>query len=166
MTFLKNGRNKAPLDRVPSLVKALGVDPAYLMRLALDQAVGRQQRRRSPTSSGRRPPKTSAAGCKSCVTRRTTPTRGSRHGRGQHFAVFREMSVEEFDTVFTLPTARAGLRDHLTKNEQIWIEFVRVISGGRDPKIPPNRVRALRHLLDAGLGAEDRRVSRLPGRCD
>jgi len=40
MTFLKNGRNKVPLDRVPSLAKALEGDPAYLMRLALDQAVG------------------------------------------------------------------------------------------------------------------------------
>ena len=40
MTFLKNGRNKVPLDRVPSLAKALEVDPAYLMRLALDQSVG------------------------------------------------------------------------------------------------------------------------------
>ncbi len=40
MTFLKNGRNKVPLDRVPSLAKALGVDPAMLLRLALDQAVG------------------------------------------------------------------------------------------------------------------------------
>ena len=40
ITFLKNGRNKVPLDRVPSLAKALEVDPAYLMRLALDQAVG------------------------------------------------------------------------------------------------------------------------------
>lgn len=40
MTFLKNGRNKVPLDRVPSLARALEVDPAYLMRLALEQAVG------------------------------------------------------------------------------------------------------------------------------
>ena len=40
MTHLKNGRNKVPLDRVPALAKALEVDPAYLMRLALDQAVG------------------------------------------------------------------------------------------------------------------------------
>lgn len=40
MTFLKNGRNKVSLDRVPSLAKALEVDPAMLMRLALDQAVG------------------------------------------------------------------------------------------------------------------------------
>jgi len=40
MNFLKNGRNKVPLDRVPSLAVALEVDPAYLMRLALDQAVG------------------------------------------------------------------------------------------------------------------------------
>ncbi|TVS05506.1 MAG: XRE family transcriptional regulator [Rhodobacteraceae bacterium] len=40
MTFLKNGRHKVPLDRVPSLAKALEVDPAMLMRLARDQAVG------------------------------------------------------------------------------------------------------------------------------
>jgi transcriptional regulator with XRE-family HTH domain len=40
MTFLKNGKNKVPLDRMPSLASALEVDPAYLMRLALDQAVG------------------------------------------------------------------------------------------------------------------------------
>lgn len=41
MTFLKNGRNKVPLDRVPLLAKALEVDPAYLMRLALDQSIGK-----------------------------------------------------------------------------------------------------------------------------
>jgi hypothetical protein len=40
MTFLRNGKNKVPLDRAPSLAKALEVDLAYLMRLALDQAVG------------------------------------------------------------------------------------------------------------------------------
>ncbi len=40
MSFLKTGRNKVPLDRVPSLAKALEVDPAFLMRLALDQSVG------------------------------------------------------------------------------------------------------------------------------
>ena len=44
MTFLKTGKNKVPLDRVPSLAKALEVDPAYLMRLALDQAVGATNR--------------------------------------------------------------------------------------------------------------------------
>lgn len=41
MTFLKNGKNKIPLDRVPSLAKALEVDPALLMRLALDQSIGK-----------------------------------------------------------------------------------------------------------------------------
>ncbi|SUZ32417.1 hypothetical protein ROE7235_02175 [Roseibaca ekhonensis] len=40
MSLLKSGRNKVPLDRVPSLARALEVDPAYLMRMALDQAVG------------------------------------------------------------------------------------------------------------------------------
>lgn len=40
VSLLKSGRNKIPLDRVPALAKALEVDPALLMRLALDQAVG------------------------------------------------------------------------------------------------------------------------------
>lgn len=40
LSMLKSGKNKVPLDRVPSLAKALEDDPAYLMRLALDQAVG------------------------------------------------------------------------------------------------------------------------------
>ena len=40
MSLLKSGKNKVPLDRVPSLARALEVDPAYLMRMALDQAVG------------------------------------------------------------------------------------------------------------------------------
>ncbi|RMD93135.1 MAG: XRE family transcriptional regulator [Alphaproteobacteria bacterium] len=41
LTYLKTGRNKVPLDRVPSLARALEVDPALLMRLALEQAVGK-----------------------------------------------------------------------------------------------------------------------------
>lgn len=60
------------------------------------------------------------------------------------------MSDVDHDAAFMLPTAPAGPWDQLTKNEQAWIEFIRVISGGRDPKITPNRVRALRGLLDAG----------------
>lgn len=54
------------------------------------------------------------------------------------------------DTIFTLPTAPAGPWDQLTANEQAWIEFIRVISCGSDPKITPKRVRALTALLDAG----------------
>lgn len=41
LTHLKQGRNKVPLVRVPALARALEVDPALLMRLALDQALGR-----------------------------------------------------------------------------------------------------------------------------
>lgn len=52
--------------------------------------------------------------------------------------------------VFMLPTAPSGRWDQLTMNERTWIEFIRVISGGRNPRVTPNRVRALRHLLDAG----------------
>ncbi|OUD08925.1 transcriptional regulator [Marivivens niveibacter] len=40
MTMLKQGKNKIPLDRVPSLASALECDPAYLMRLAMQQSVG------------------------------------------------------------------------------------------------------------------------------
>ena len=40
LTYLKQGRSKLPIDRVPALAKALEVDPAHLMRLALDQSVG------------------------------------------------------------------------------------------------------------------------------
>lgn len=58
------------------------------------------------------------------------------------------MSRETYDAVIILPTAPAGPWDHLTKNEQNWIEFIRVISNGSDPKVTPNRVRALRVLLD------------------
>lgn len=52
--------------------------------------------------------------------------------------------------VFMLPTAPAGRWDQLTMNEQTWIEFLRVISNASDPKVTPNRVRALRHFPDAG----------------
>ena len=42
-----------------------------------------------------------------------------------------------------------GPWDQLTRNEQAWIEFIRIISCGSDPVITPARVRALRELLDA-----------------
>lgn len=60
----------------------------------------------------------------------------------------REMSEE----IFTLPTSPAGPWDRLTRNEQTWIEFIRVISCGSDPKSTSARVRALRELLDVGRG--------------
>lgn len=40
LTMLKQGANKVPLDRVPALAKALECDPAWLLRLALEQAEG------------------------------------------------------------------------------------------------------------------------------
>ena len=54
------------------------------------------------------------------------------------------------DGYFTLPTSPMGPWDQLSENEKIWIEFIRVISGGRDPKITTERVRRLRELLDGG----------------
>lgn len=40
MSMLKSGATKLPLDRVPSLARALDCDPAYLLLLALEQAEG------------------------------------------------------------------------------------------------------------------------------
>ncbi|MEB8386873.1 XRE family transcriptional regulator [Rhodobacteraceae bacterium KMM 6894] len=40
VTMIKLGSSKLALDRVPSMARALECDPAFLMRLALDQAVG------------------------------------------------------------------------------------------------------------------------------
>ena len=49
-----------------------------------------------------------------------------------------------------LPQSPTGQWDQLSENETTWIEFIRVISGGRDPTVTPERVRKLRELLDAG----------------
>lgn len=40
VSMLKSGVSKLPVDRVPSLSKALDCDPAWLLRLALEQAEG------------------------------------------------------------------------------------------------------------------------------
>jgi hypothetical protein len=53
------------------------------------------------------------------------------------------------DGLFKIPMAPAGPWDQLTENEMTWIEFIRVISNGRDPGITLKRVLALRDLLDA-----------------
>jgi hypothetical protein len=52
--------------------------------------------------------------------------------------------------VFTLPTPPSAQWQQLSSREKAWIEFIRVISCGTDPKITPKRVRAFRALLDAG----------------
>ena len=49
-----------------------------------------------------------------------------------------------------LPTSPLGRWDQLSKYEKTWVEFIRVISGGRDPKITSGRVRKLQELLNAG----------------
>jgi hypothetical protein len=54
------------------------------------------------------------------------------------------------EDLFTPPLAPLGPWDRLSENEKGWIEFIRIISGGRDPKITPARIIALRELLDAG----------------
>ncbi|MBB4209346.1 hypothetical protein LY39_03375 [Roseinatronobacter bogoriensis subsp. barguzinensis] len=53
------------------------------------------------------------------------------------------------DDIYVLPMGPVGPWDQLTRNERAWIEFIRVISCGSDPKITPARVRALRELLDS-----------------
>lgn len=41
ISMFKSGASKIPLDRVPALARSLETDPAFLMRLALEQAVGK-----------------------------------------------------------------------------------------------------------------------------
>lgn len=41
------------------------------------------------------------------------------------------------DGPFMLPTSPVGPWDQLSENEKAWIEFIRIISDGRDPKITP-----------------------------
>lgn len=40
LAMIKSGATKLPLDRVPGLAKALGVDPARLVHLTLEQMAG------------------------------------------------------------------------------------------------------------------------------
>ncbi|MHA6731249.1 XRE family transcriptional regulator [Devosia sp. A369] len=40
MSLIKSGSTRLPLDRVPALAKALNVDPARLLQLALEQWAG------------------------------------------------------------------------------------------------------------------------------
>ena len=54
------------------------------------------------------------------------------------------------DSPVTLPTAPLGPWDQLSANEKAWIEMIRVISSGRNPKLTLTRAQALRELLDAG----------------
>jgi len=43
ISMIKGGSNKLPLDRVPSLARALDCDVAFLLGLALEQTVGETQ---------------------------------------------------------------------------------------------------------------------------
>ena len=54
------------------------------------------------------------------------------------------------DSMFTTPRHPLERWEELTQNEMAWIEFIRVISNGRDPSITLKRVQVLRELLDAG----------------
>lgn len=51
---------------------------------------------------------------------------------------------------FTLPCSPSGEWESLTRNEQAWIEMIRVISNGRDPRLTLTRAQVLRELLDSG----------------
>jgi len=41
ISLLKNGSSKIPLDRVPDLALTIEVEPAHLMRIALEQSIGK-----------------------------------------------------------------------------------------------------------------------------
>ena len=74
MTFLKTGKNKVPLDRVPSLARPLRSIQLTSCVWRLTRRSARRLRKRSPISSAHRQPRTSAADLRSCVTHQTTPT--------------------------------------------------------------------------------------------
>lgn len=40
LSMIKSGATKLPLDRVPSMAKALGLDPALVLHLTLEQTTG------------------------------------------------------------------------------------------------------------------------------
>lgn len=52
--------------------------------------------------------------------------------------------------IFMAPKAPSPIWEELSANEKAWIEFIRVISAGRDPRVTPARIRALRDLIDTG----------------
>ena len=54
------------------------------------------------------------------------------------------------DTTFAPPKAPSGSWEDLTPNARAWIEFIRIISCGSDPRITPARICALREALDMG----------------
>jgi len=60
------------------------------------------------------------------------------------------------DTRFTTPRHIVPNWEHLTANEKGWIEFIRIISNERDPRITTERVRALREILDPAVGSDQR----------
>ena len=60
------------------------------------------------------------------------------------------------DTPFTTPRHMVPNWEQLTANEKGWIEFIRIISNGRDPRITTERVRALREILDPAVSPDHR----------
>lgn len=60
------------------------------------------------------------------------------------------------DPPFTTPRNMVPNWEHLTANEKGWVEFIRIISGGRDPHITTERVRGLRELLDPVVAPDER----------
>ena len=54
------------------------------------------------------------------------------------------------DRSITLPRAPSGAWEELTPNERAWVEFIRIISCGSDPRVTPARMRALREAPDIG----------------
>jgi hypothetical protein len=53
-------------------------------------------------------------------------------------------------SMFTAPRHPLERWEDLTEHEKAWIEFIRVISNGRNPGITLKRVQALREVLDRG----------------
>lgn len=87
ITMIKQGRSKVALDRVPALANALECDPAYLMRLALEQAIGRtaaeaaHSQPQSARACARSPSRRVAASSKRPLMRFAAPAAPSKAGQ-------------------------------------------------------------------------------------
>jgi hypothetical protein len=124
LSMLKAGNSKLALDRVPALANAPECDPALLMRLALEQAVGPtaaqalQEILGTPVSANERRWLVEIRDAAGTVDPRPTALREMRS---------EEIAKRVVDG-FKLPSDAP-----MTENERVWIAFLRIICNDHVP---------------------------------
>lgn len=147
MMMLMNGANMVPIDRVPDLARALEVDPALLIWLSLEQSISHAAAK-AALSVFRTPVTQSELQWLNEIRDAYGSQRSphDRQGACGDPGLFREMSEDMF--MLSSHPASISTWEDLTPNERDWIEYIRIISGGRDPAVNLERVRRLRVLMD------------------